>query len=105
MRQGDGLGIRPHGLDALEILRVEGGRPFRTAYREVAAALKEGGRGSGTGVKRKTVKGLGAVKTWNAPTSNEAVPVMFKQAIGAGDALRTGAYAKTLTFTLSTTAP
>ena len=28
----------------------------------------------------------------------------FKQSIGANDALRTGTYAKTLTFTLSTTA-
>ena len=29
----------------------------------------------------------------------------FKQSIGANDALRTGTYAKTLTFTLSTTTP
>ena len=43
--------------------------------------------------------------TWDAPTSNEAVTVTFKQAIGANDALRTGTYSKTLTFTLSTTAP
>ena len=33
------------------------------------------------------------------------VTVTFKQAIGASDALRTGTYAKTLTFTLSTTSP
>ena len=51
------------------------------------------------------LQGLGVVKTWSAPTSNEAVPVTFKQAIGADDALRTGSYAKTLTFTLSTTTP
>ena len=31
--------------------------------------------------------------------------VDFKQAIAAADALRTGTYAKTLTFTLSTTTP
>ena len=43
--------------------------------------------------------------TWSTPTSNEAVTVNFKQAIGASDALRTGAYTKTLTFTLSTTRP
>ncbi|HWK28207.1 MAG TPA: hypothetical protein VNS09_16700 [Solirubrobacter sp.] len=49
--------------------------------------------------------GLGTVKTWDGPTSNENVPVTFTQAIGAGDALRTGAYSKTLTFTLSTTQP
>jgi amidase len=46
-----------------------------------------------------------SVKTWAAPTSNEAVPIAFTQAIGAADALRTGTYAKTLTFTLSTTTP
>jgi hypothetical protein len=51
------------------------------------------------------LQGLGTVKTWSAPTSNEVVTVPFKQAIGAGDALRTGTYAKTLTFTLSTTTP
>jgi hypothetical protein len=46
-----------------------------------------------------------ALKTWSAPTSNEAVPITFKQSIGANDALRTGTYSKTLTFTLSTTTP
>ena len=45
------------------------------------------------------------LKTWNAPTSNEAVAVAFQQHIGANDALRTGPYSKTLTFTLSTTQP
>ena len=45
------------------------------------------------------------VKTWSAPTSNEAVPVAFTQPIGASDALRTGTYSKTLTFTVSTTSP
>jgi hypothetical protein len=42
---------------------------------------------------------------WTGPTSNEAVAVTFKQSIGRTDALRTGAYSKTLTFTLSTTNP
>ena len=51
------------------------------------------------------LQGLGVVKTWNAPTSNESVPVTFKQAIAANDPLRTGTYSKTLTFTLSTTTP
>jgi len=31
--------------------------------------------------------------------------VSFRQHINANDALRTGSYSKTLTFTLSTTAP
>jgi sugar phosphate isomerase/epimerase len=42
---------------------------------------------------------------WNAPVSNDAVTIGFKQAIGANEALRTGNYSKTLTFTLSTTTP
>ena len=49
--------------------------------------------------------GLGVVKTWSAPVSNDPVTVTFTQHIGATDALRTGAYSKTLTFTLSTTNP
>ncbi|MDA0183203.1 glycoside hydrolase family 78 protein [Solirubrobacter phytolaccae] len=42
---------------------------------------------------------------WTAPVSNDTVDVDFKQTIKADDALRTGSYAKTLTFTLSTTTP
>jgi len=42
---------------------------------------------------------------WTAPTSNETVGITFKQLIKANDPLRTGTYSKTLTFTLSTTAP
>ncbi|RKQ93516.1 chitobiase/beta-hexosaminidase-like protein [Solirubrobacter pauli] len=51
------------------------------------------------------LQGLGVVKTWTGPTSNEKVTVTFKQAIGANDPLRTGSYSKTLTYTLSTTNP
>jgi len=43
--------------------------------------------------------------SWDAPTSNENVDITFKQLIKANDPLRTGAYSKTLTFTLSTTTP
>jgi hypothetical protein len=39
------------------------------------------------------------------PVSNDAVTLTFKQTIGATDALRTGSYSKSLTFTLSTTQP
>ncbi len=45
------------------------------------------------------------VLTYSGPVSNDTVAVGFKQPIGANDALRTGTYAKTLTFTLSTTQP
>jgi hypothetical protein len=43
--------------------------------------------------------------TYANPTSNDAVTVGFRQTIGANEPLRTGSYSKTLTFTLSTTAP
>jgi len=43
--------------------------------------------------------------TWGGPIANDAVVVTFKQSIAATDPLRTGTYGKTLTFTLSTTAP
>ena len=43
--------------------------------------------------------------SWSGPVSNAAVVITFRQAIGTGDALRTGAYTRTLTFTLSTTTP
>jgi amidase len=43
--------------------------------------------------------------SWTEPVSNESVPVTFKQTISSGEALRTGNYTKTLTFTLSTTTP
>ena len=46
-----------------------------------------------------------ALTSWATPVSNASVTMDFKQSIGATDALRTGTYAKTLTFTLSTTNP
>ena len=43
--------------------------------------------------------------TYGGPVSNDQVTLSFQQAIGANEALRTGNYSKTLTFTLSTTTP
>ena len=43
--------------------------------------------------------------TYNAPPSNDAVTIGFQQTIGRTEPLRTGNYAKTLTFTLATTNP
>jgi len=42
---------------------------------------------------------------WTAPVSNDPVAITFRQHIGATQALRTGTYSRTLTFTLSTTTP
>ncbi len=44
------------------------------------------------------------ILTWS-DAANEDVTVTFTQPIGVGDVLRTGSYAKTLVFTLSTTNP
>jgi hypothetical protein len=43
--------------------------------------------------------------SWNTPVTNAPVTIAYTQHIGAQDALRTGTYAQTLTFTLSTTTP
>ncbi|MBE2316854.1 hypothetical protein DVA67_012800 [Solirubrobacter sp. CPCC 204708] len=42
---------------------------------------------------------------YSAPVSGHSVPLQFRQAIGGNEPLRTGRYAKTLTFTLTTTNP
>ena len=41
----------------------------------------------------------------SGPISNDPAEIRFLQSIGANDALRTGSYSKTLTFTPSTTNP
>lgn len=46
-----------------------------------------------------------AKASWTGPASNEPVGITFRQAIGAADALRTGTYSGTVTFTLSTATP
>jgi hypothetical protein len=42
---------------------------------------------------------------YDGPISNDAVSLQFRQSIGVNEALRTGRYGKTLTFTLSTANP
>ncbi|HWK25945.1 MAG TPA: NHL repeat-containing protein [Solirubrobacter sp.] len=46
-----------------------------------------------------------APAAWDGPVANAPAAITFHQAIGAGEALRTGSYARTLTFTLATTNP
>jgi hypothetical protein len=48
---------------------------------------------------------LGIPRTYDGPVSDDAVRLDFKQPIASTDALRTGTYSRTLTFTLSTTRP
>jgi M6 family metalloprotease-like protein len=49
--------------------------------------------------------GTASLLSWANPVSGDDVTLGFKQPVKATDALRTGRYAKTLTFTLSTTNP
>jgi|GEM_PF-3507481 len=54
------------------------------------------------------VGGVGAPTTllaYDGPVANDPVGLSFTQHVDANDALRTGAYSKQLTFTLSTTTP
>ncbi|MDA0182603.1 hypothetical protein OJ997_19995 [Solirubrobacter phytolaccae] len=60
---------------------------------------------NGAFVLPQPLQGLGTVKTYTGPVSNDKPVITFKQAIGNTDALRTGTYSKTLTFTLSTSNP
>jgi hypothetical protein len=61
---------------------------------------------AGTSVPAGSVSGSPLnVLTYSGPTSNDGVTFTFTQDIGSADALRTGTYSKTLTFTLSTTNP
>ena len=46
-----------------------------------------------------------ALLTWAGPVTDDTVTIGFRQHIAANQALRTGVYAKTLTFTLATTSP
>ena len=62
----------------------------------------------GTGLAFATIGGSSSpttLLTWPGPISNDTVTLNFQQPIAVTDALRTGAYSKTLTFTLSTTNP
>jgi plastocyanin len=46
-----------------------------------------------------------ALLSWSGPVSSDNVTISFKQPIAATDPLRSGQYAKTLVFTLSTSTP
>ena len=43
--------------------------------------------------------------SYGGPVSNDDVTIAFRQHIAATQALRSGSYSKSLTFTLSTTTP
>ena len=62
----------------------------------------------GTGGADGAVAGSSAplsLLSYSGPVSNDPVSITFTQTVAGNDALRTGAYSKTLTYTLSTTDP
>jgi PKD repeat protein len=69
-----------------------------------ASATSAGGTGGPFGPIGGTASPR-TLLTYPGPVSNDVATVNFKQVIGRTDGLRTGAYSKTLTFTLSTTTP
>jgi alpha-L-rhamnosidase len=70
-----------------------------------ASASSTGGTG-GVFAPLSTTAGTPlTVLSYGAPVSNDAATIRFQQHIGSAQPLRTGTYSKTLTFTLSTTAP
>jgi hypothetical protein len=70
-----------------------------------ASASSPGGHPAGEPAPVGGATNPTGLMSWAAPISNDPVAVAFKQSISANDALRTGSYSKTLTFTLSTTTP
>ena len=89
----------------------ERGRPERRADRPpgqrrlLPAACAAGLGGLRSGRRGRCRRASDVLRSFGGPVSGDVTTVAFRQAIGASDALRTGTYAKTLTFTLSTTTP
>jgi uncharacterized protein (TIGR03118 family) len=84
------------------------GRLVNGAFSLASPVLASATSAGGTGAAAAAVGGSASpttLLTYTGPTSNDAVTVNFRQAIGANEALRTGTYSKTFTFTLSTTQP
>jgi hypothetical protein len=79
---------------------------FALATPLAARASSAGGTGSAAFAPLSTTAGSPVtLLTYSGPKSNDVVTIDLQQAIGANEPLRTGSYAKTLTFTLSTTTP
>jgi len=71
-------------------------QPLRAGASSPVAGTGAGGTVSGAPL---------TLLSWATPVTSDLATVTLTQSIGAADALRTGDYAKTLTFTLTTTTP
>ncbi len=84
------------------------GRLVNGAFSLAAPVRARATSARGTGSAFAAVGGSSSptsLLTYSGPASNDSVTLSFEQAIGANEALRTGSYSKSLTFTLSTTTP
>ena len=93
-------------LSVADTSSVAPGRLINGAYALPQALQIKAAGGGGLGTAYAALSGAPrSILTYAGPVSNDAVTLGFKQPIAATDALRTGAYSKTLTYTLSTTTP
>ena len=83
-------------LSVHDVSPVNTGKLVNGAHALASPLKVNGGELSGTPL---------AVKTYAGPVTSDAVALSFEQAIGATDALRSGSYTKSLTYTLATTTP
>ena len=82
------------------------GGPYELPQGLQVQATSSGSSSAGGGAYADlSVANPAALLTYTAPVSDDQVTVGLRQPILATDALRTGTYTKTITFTLSTTSP
>src|SRR3954454_8013049 len=93
-------------LSVVDPSSVAPGKLVNGSYSLPQALQVKATSAGGLGTAYRAVSGTpSTVLTYGGPISGDTVTLGFKQSIGANDALRTGAYSKTLTYTLSTTTP
>ncbi len=88
------------------LVNTSSGAPYQLAQ-ALGVSASDAGNGTSTGVQplSSTANTQVALLNYAAPVANDPVTLGFSQPIAATDPLRTGAYSKTITFTLSTTSP
>jgi hypothetical protein len=103
---GGGFYKGPIGLFSKATLRALNGLNSSPAAGDAALTVSDPGHlVNGTFSLPEALRVEIAPACWAGPVSNATSAITFRQHIGASDALRTGSYARTLTFTLSTTMP
>ncbi len=93
------LSVRDRGSDAT-------GRLTNGAYSLAEPPLARASSAAGVGAALAPIGATAlSLLSYAGPVINDAATIAFRQHIAATQALRTAAYTKTLTFTLSTTTP